>query len=330
MSNLTSEFSKNRAINPLVALLEQYPTLVVDGALSTELEYRGCDLRDPLWSAKALIETPDLIRQVHEDYLAAGADIVITASYQATINGFMQRGLRREESIALLHRAVRLAREARDAFWKEPAHHTGRPRPLVAASVGPYGAFLADGSEYRGDYGLSETQLMDFHRPRMAALLEAGPDLLACETIPCFIEARALARLLAEFPAAWAWISFSARDGAHLCHGETLAECAAWLDACPQVAAVGINCTAPQHLPALIRAACTVTDKPVVVYPNSGETWQAESHSWQGVSVSTAFAAEAERWYAEGARLIGGCCRTRPDHIRAIAGWVRRLDRKSP
>ena len=317
-------------MNPLADLLEQYPVLVVDGALATELEHRGCDLCDPLWSARALIETPDLIQQVHEDYFDAGADIVITASYQATIDGFMRRGLCREKSVALLHRAVWLAREARDAFWEKPVHRMGRPRPLVAASVGPYGAFLADGSEYRGDYGLSEAQLMDFHRPRIAALLEAGPDLLACETIPCFVEARALARLLTEFPAAWAWISFSARDGAHLCHGETLAECAAWLGACPQVAAVGINCTAPQHLPALIRATCAVTDKPVVVYPNSGEAWQAESRSWQGVSISAAFAAEAERWYVDGARLIGGCCRTRPDHIRAIAGWVRRLDRKSP
>ena len=174
-------------------LLEQYPALVVDGALATELERRGCDLRDPLWSAKALIETPDLIRQVHEDYFAAGADIAITARYQATIDGFMRRGLNREEGIDPLQRSVRLAREARDACWAEPAHRAGRPRPLVAASIGPYGAFLADGSEYRGDYGLSETQLIDFHRPRMAALLAAGPDLLACETIPCFSEARALA-----------------------------------------------------------------------------------------------------------------------------------------
>lgn len=314
-------------MNPLAHLLEQYPALVVDGALATELERRGCDLRDPLWSAKALIETPDLIRQVHEDYFAAGADIAITASYQATIDGFMRRGLNREESIDLLQRSVRLAREARDAFWAEPAHRAGRPRPLVAASIGPYGAFLADGSEYRGDYGLSETQLIDFHRPRMAALLAAGPDLLACETIPCFSEARALARLLTEFPAAWAWISFSARDGAHLCHGETLAECAAWLDACPQVAAIGINCTAPQYLPALIRAAGAVTGKPIVVYPNSGETWRAESHCWQGVSTSSAFAAEAADWYAGGARLIGGCCRTTPDHIRAVAAWVRQLSR---
>mgnify|MGYP003588141467 FL=1 len=315
-------------MNPLIDLLKQYPALVVDGALATELERRGCDLRDPLWSAKALIETPDLIRQVHQDYFAAGADIAITASYQATIGGFMRRGLNQAESVDLLQRSVRLAREARDAFWAEPVHRIDRPRPLVAASVGPYGAFLANGSEYRGDYGLSEAQLMDFHRPRLAALLEADPDLLACETIPCLAEAQALVRLLTEFPNAWAWISFSAGDEAHICHGETFSECAAWLDGCPQVAAVGINCTAPGYLPALIRAARAVTEKPIVVYPHSGETWQADRHCWQGVSVGATFAAAAEVWYAEGATLIGGCCRTTPDHIRAIAAWVRRLPRR--
>lgn len=314
-------------MNPLADLLRQYPVLVADGALATELERRGCDLRDPLWSAKALIETPELIRQVHCDYFEAGADIAITASYQASIAGFMRRGLGRAEGIALLQRSVRLAQEARAAFWQDPAHRVGRPRPLVAASVGPYGAFLADGSEYRGDYGLSEQQLMEFHRPRLAALLDAGPDLLACETIPCFAEARALAHLLTEFPAACAWFSFTAQDDAHLCHGETLAECAAWLNDQPQVVAVGVNCTAPGHIPALIQAIRTATDQPVVVYPNSGEIYQPDNHDWQGLSSSATFATEAESWYAGGARIIGGCCRTTPEHIRAIAAWARNLPR---
>ncbi len=314
-------------MNPLADLLQQYPVLVADGALATELEGRGCDLRDPLWSAKALIETPELIRQVHSDYFEAGADIAITASYQASIEGFMRRGLDRAESIALLQRSVRLAQEACDAFWEDPAHRINRPRPLVAASIGPYGAFLADGSEYRGDYRLTEEQLMVFHRPRLAALLAAGPDLLACETIPCFSEARALARLLTEFPTASAWFSFTAKDNAHLCHGETLAECAAWLDDQPQVVAVGINCTAPSHIPALIQAIRAATEKPVVVYPNSGEIYQPERHDWQGVSSSATFATEAEAWYASGARIIGGCCRTTPEHIRAIATWARGLPR---
>lgn len=312
-------------MNPLTLLLDQYPVLVLDGALATELERRGRDLRDPLWSAKVLIEAPDLIRQVHRDYFEAGADCATTASYQASVDGFMRRGLSHAEALELLRRSVRLAMEARDRFWQDPANRIGRPRPLVAASVGPYGAFLADGSEYRGDYGLSETELMDFHRPRMAALLEAGADLLACETIPCLIEARALARLLAEFPNASAWISFSARDEAHLWHGERLTECAAWLDDQPQVAAIGVNCTAPRYLPALIESARAVTGKPVVAYPNSGEIYDPVRRGWSGVSDAEAFATEARRWYASGARLIGGCCRTTPDHIRAIAACARSL-----
>lgn len=312
-------------MNPIATLLERYPVLVLDGAMATELERCGCDLRDPLWSARVLIEAPELIRRVHLDYFRAGADVAITASYQATVEGFMRRGLGREEGIELLRRSVRLAVKARDAFWEDPVNRAGRPRPLVAASVGPYGAFLADGSEYRGDYDLSEAELMDFHRPRMAALLEAGPDLLACETIPCFAEARALARLLAEFPGADAWISFSARDEVRVCHGESLAECAAWLDDRPQVVAVGVNCTAPSHIPALIAAARAATGKPIVVYPNSGETYDPESHCWEGVASCTDFAVEARIWHERGARLIGGCCRTTPDHIREIVAWTRRL-----
>ena len=312
-------------MNLLAELLRQFPMLVLDGALATELERRGCDLRDPLWSAKVLLEAPELIRQIHLDYFRAGADIAITASYQATVEGFRRRGLGREESLALLRCSVRLALEARDEFWREPANRNSRPRPLVAASLGPYGAFLADGSEYRGDYGLGETELMNFHRLRLATLLEAGPDLLACETLPCLIEARALARLLAEFPDAAAWISFSARDGAHTCHGERLADCAAWLDDQPQVVAVGVNCTAPQHVPALIHAIGSATRKPIVAYPNSGETYHPDRRCWEGTATCAEFSTAAQDWYAGGARLIGGCCRTTPEHIAALAAWARRL-----
>lgn len=311
--------------NPLAPLLERCPAFILDGALATELERRGCDLRDPLWSAKALLENPEWIAQIHRDYLQAGADCLITASYQATVEGFMRRGLTREAALDLLRRSVRLAVETREAFWRDEARHAGRPRPLVAASVGPYGAFLADGSEYRGDYELSESALMDFHRPRLAALLEAGPDLLACETIPCFTEARALARLLPEFSTAWAWCSFSARDEAHICHGERLADCAAWLDAIPQVVAIGVNCTAPRYIPSLIAEARSATRKPIVVYPNSGETYDVEQRGWRGDASVDAFVAEARRWYAGGARLIGGCCRTTPAHIARLAAWARRL-----
>ncbi len=313
-------------VAPITAILRDQRRVILDGALATELEARGCDLRDPLWSAKVLLEAPELIRQVHLDYFHAGADGVITASYQASVEGFARRGLARADALALIQRSVHLAREARDLFWADPAHREGRPRPFVAASVGPYGAFLADGSEYRGDYGLGEAELIEFHRPRLAALLAAGPDLLACETLPCLREAQALVRLLAEFPGASAWISFSARDEAHTCHGERLSDCAAALDACPQVVAIGVNCTAPRYIPALIDAIRAATDKPVVVYPNSGEVYDSTHRDWRGTSTVAAFAEQAREWAAHGARIIGGCCRTGPEHIRALAGWARRGD----
>ena len=309
--------------DPISIILEHQGVVVLDGALATELERRGCDLNDPLWSARVLLERPDLIREVHADYFGAGADCATTASYQASFEGFARRGLDATQAAELMRLSVRLALEARDAFWAEPANRAGRSRPFVAASVGPYGAFLADGSEYRGDYGLTEMELMDFHRPRLAVLAASGADLLACETIPCLQEARALLRLLEELPGVTAWFSFSARDGARTNRGELIGECAALLGSHPQVAAVGVNCTAPEFVTELVAAMRAATDKPILAYPNSGETYNPTSKGWSGQSSCEAFTAQAQDWYIHGARVIGGCCRTGPDHIRDLAGTLR-------
>ncbi len=311
------------ANNPVASILSHYSTLVIDGALATELERRGCDLNDDLWSAKILLEQPEIIKQVHFDYFVAGADCAITASYQATVEGFEERGLNRREAIALIQKSVKLAVEARDEFWSDPANRDGRDKPFVAASVGPYGAFLADGSEYRGDYGLNEKELMEFHRPRMRALIDAGADMLACETIPCLIEAQAIAKLLEEFPDSTAWFSFSARDERHISEGQVFADCAKQLEDHPQVAAVGINCTSPVYISSLIREAAKVTEKPILVYPNSGESYNAETNAWNGDPVAASFGEQAREWYRAGARLIGGCCRTTPEDIHVIASWAR-------
>ena len=166
--------------NPFTALLAAQPFVLLDGAMATELEARGCDLADSLWSAKVLLENPQLIRDVHLDYFRAGAQVAITASYQATPAGFAARGLDDAQSRALIGKSVELARKAREAYLAEnPQAGT----LLVAGSVGPYGAFLADGSEYRGDYQRSAAEFQVFHRPRVEALLDAGADLLACETL---------------------------------------------------------------------------------------------------------------------------------------------------
>ncbi|OYT87736.1 MAG: homocysteine S-methyltransferase [Burkholderiales bacterium PBB6] len=305
--------------NPLAAWLARSPRLILDGALATELERRGADLKDPLWSARLLMEQPDLIRQVHLDYYLAGADVATTASYQASFSGFAQRGLNAEQAADLMRLSVQLASEARDQFWQTPGARDGRHFPLVAASVGPYGAVLADGSEYRGHYGLSEAQLQDFHRPRLQVLANAGADLLAVETVPCALEARAVARLLAaEFPGTSAWISLSCRDAAHSCEGDSVEAIAAELDGLPSVAAIGVNCTAPEHLSGLITALRRGTTKPVLVYPNAGEVYDAEAKVWRGGADPRPFAHMADDWAAAGATLIGGCCRTTPADIHGL------------
>jgi homocysteine S-methyltransferase len=305
-------------MNPIESLLQNQPLAIVDGALATELERRGCDLNDALWSAKVLLEQPDLIRQVHLDYFNAGADIAITASYQATVEGFAKRGLNKDEALALIQKSVQLAQSARDEFWSDEKNRANRMYPLVAGSVGPYGAFLADGSEYRGDYSMTEGELIEFHRPRLETLVASGADLLACETIPCFIEAQALVRLLSESPNTNAWFTFTAKDGEHISNGERIADCAARLDKIPQAAGIGVNCSSPLFIPSLIREIKKKTDKPIIVYPNSGEIYDPATNTWRGETSCESFGLQSKDWYENGARLVGGCCRTTPDHIKEV------------
>lgn len=302
--------------------LEQQGIVVLDGGLATQLEARGCDLSDELWSARLLMDNPGLIRQVHEDYFWAGADVGISASYQATLEGFQKRGADLLQAINLLRLSVQLVDEARQRFWSHPENRVGRIRPLVAASVGPYGACLADGSEYTGDYDLDEEGLFDFHRQRWHVLAHAGADLLACETIPSFVEMKALVRLLREAPDAVAWFSFTAGDEAHISDGTPVADCAAYLDEVEQVVAVGINCTPPRYINGLIETIFAATEKPVLVYPNSGESYDPLRKVWLGESDPSQFGAFSREWRKRGAALVGGCCRTGPAHVRQIRDRV--------
>ncbi len=314
-------------LNPIKALLDDVPFMVIDGAMATELEALGCDLNDALWSARLLAQAPEKIRQVHQAYFEAGADCAITASYQATVPGFMQAGMTAEEARALIQLSVTLAQQARDAVW-QPGQ-TDRPKPQVAASVGPYGAYLADGSEYRGGYDLDRAGLVEFHRERFELLLAAGADLLAAETLPSLEEALAITDLLAEHPGAQAWITFSAKDGQHISDGTPIEECAAALANCPGVAAIGVNCTALAHIESLIQAIRRQFDLPILVYPNSGEVYDAVTKTWHpsqcdhtGADIS-GLAQGVEHWLAAGASGIGGCCRTTPEDIQALAQWRR-------
>ncbi|XP_071719933.1 homocysteine S-methyltransferase 2-like [Rutidosis leptorrhynchoides] len=305
---------------------------VIDGGLATELERYGADLNDPLWSAKCLVNSTHLIRQVHLDYLEAGADIIITASYQATIQGFEAKGYSSKDGETMLRRSVEIAIEARDAYYQRcidsSSEYTGdgrifKHRPiLVAASVGSYGAYLADGSEYSGDYGdaMNLEFLKDFHRRRVQVLAESGADLIAFETVPNKLEAQAFAELLDEGINIPAWFAFNSKDGVNVVSGDSLAECTAVADSCNKVVAVGINCTPPRYISGLISTIKEVTTKPILIYPNSGESYNAQIKQWvknSGVRDED-FVSYVNTWCEMGASLIGGCCRTTPDTIRAI------------
>jgi len=309
---------RERGANPIADLLARQGVVILDGGLATELEARGHRLDDELWSARLIVDDPEAIRRMHLDYLEAGADCVTSASYQASLQGFRRRGMTEAAAIGMLRRAVELALEARDSFWGEPRNPPGRVRPLVAASVGPYGAFLADGSEYTGAYDLDEEGLFAFHHRRFEILAGAGADLLACETIPSLPEARALARLLEAFPTTWAWMSFSCRDGARISDGSDFAEVVAGLDPIPNLVAVGVNCTAPEHLAELIGRARAATNKPIVVYPNSGERWDAGARRWLPAAEPFVWTSAVRGWVRRGARLVGGCCRVGPASIASI------------
>ena len=298
--------------------MERQGLAILDGGLATELEARGHDLSDELWSARLLVDEPESIRRLHLDYLEAGADCIVSASYQASLTGFSGRGLSDDEATAMLRRSVELALAARDEFWQAAVNRRGRQRPLVAAGIGPYGAFLADGSEYTGDYDLEADGLARFHRRRLAILAGCGADLLACETIPSAVEARVLADLLGESPGAHGWISFSCRDGERLCDGTPIGAAAAPIVAAPAVVAVGVNCTAPRHVGTLITALRQVTARPIVVYPNSGERYDAAAGRWLPGDERPDLVAAAPGWVELGARAVGGCCRIGPDQIRRL------------
>ena len=316
-------------IDPLFEpFLYEGRSLILDGGLATELENRGHDLNDPLWSGKILLENPDEIRQVHLDYLYAGADCIITATYQTTFEGLMARGLSKKESADLMRLALQLAIEARDEFWSIEPNRNNRARPLVAASVGPYGAYLADGSEYTGDYGLSVDELVGFHRPRWNLLRETEADFLLCETVPSLLEAQAYHELIDESADGGdkvkAALSFTFTDPQTISDQTRLSNIQTLLFDYANFIGVGVNCTSPQFLPEIIQQLQEQTDLPIIAYPNSGETWDSQEHCWHGTTHPEEFGTAVREWRRMGAALIGGCCRTGPKHIQAISERLRK------
>ena len=302
--------------------------------MATELERRGADLSDRLWSAKVLLQSPQLIEDVHYDYFLAGADIALSASYQATFAGFSACGLTQDDAHRLLLESVRLARTARERFAEHDSDGT-RPAALVGASIGPYGAHRHDGSEYRGDYGVSAQRIRDFHRRQLEVLALSRADFIAFETVPSLAEGEAIVRLLEEFPELHAWLSFSCRDERHVCHGERFADCAALANEHSGIIATGINCSPPEFVESLLAQARGITTKTLLAYPNSGETWRTAGARATAVSrwpaspgagsmpaprCSAVAAAPRHRIFANSRRR---CERPEPEPPQALCGLWR-------
>jgi homocysteine S-methyltransferase len=309
---VTWEGAPYKAMTPL-AQLDIASLRVLDGGMATELERRGCDISGPLWSAHVLDGSPESIEAVHLSYLEAGADCILTASYQVSVMGYAELGRGPKDAAAALRRSVDLAVAARERYRRQSSR-----KIWIAASLGPYGAALHNGAEYHGNYDCSFTHLVRFHEERLAVIETTPADFVAVESVPSLEEAEAIVEAMHQHPAVHGWISFTCKDAGHVSHGEKLAHCAEFLDRQKQIIAIGINCTQPGLILPLIGELKRATTKPIVVYPNSGEGWDAEHRCWTGTSDVAGFGQLATNWAAAGAQIIGGCCRTGPDHIRAV------------
>ncbi|MGD9998980.1 MAG: homocysteine S-methyltransferase [Ilumatobacteraceae bacterium] len=281
------------------------PFTVVDGGLSTALEALGHRPAGHLWTAQLVAVAPDLVVQAHRGFVEAGADVVISASYQASVPGFERAGLDRRSAHAALASTTTLARRSGARF--------------VAASIGPFGAVLGDGSEYSGRYDLSWEGVRAFHRERLVVLADTAPDLFAIETIPSRAEAEIVLDELARVSSTPAWLSTTCADGSHTWAGDDISELARHVGQAPNLAAFGINCTHPRHVPALLRRAAASTSLPLVAYPNHGRDWDGQNECWIGNPDSTELADEAAAWAEIGARVLGGCCGVGVDGIARLA-----------
>jgi len=308
-------------------LLEKQDYLILHGALGTELEYQGYDVSGKLWSAEYLIHQPDIIEKIHESYILSGSDIVTTSTYQATLPGLMDYGLSKLDAENIIRSTVRIAKSARDKAWAKvnANEKSKRPYPLISGDVGPYAAYLANGSEYTGKYDIDKEAIRSFHKPRIALLLEEGVDLLAVETIPNFTEAQAIAEILSEkYPKVEAYFSFTSQDGISISDGTPIEEVATYCDKVPQILAMGLNCCLPKFYESGLKLFNKVTKKPLVTYPQSGEIFDKKTKTWHPPAEKLPTLLENTKyWHSLGAKIVGGCCRTHPQDIKILSQGLR-------
>lgn len=294
--------------------------VVLDGAMSTPLEKLGADTNNDLWTAKALIDNEELVYEVHKMYFEAGADLIITDTYQANVQAFEKVGYSEKEARNLIKKAVKIAQKARDDYENRTGKHN-----YIAGTIGPYGAYLANGSEYRGDYELSAEEYQQFHLPRIEELVNAGVDILAIETQPKLDEVLAILELLKEkYPQQKVYVSYTLSDDDTISDGTPLPRAIHALEDYSQVIAVGINCVKLELVEPALKNMKEITDKHLIVYPNSSAVYDPKSKTWSQPKTSTTFEELIPNWYEAGARIIGGCCTTGPKEIKAVADFIKR------
>lgn len=321
-------------MTPITAESEESSIVILDGGFSSQL---SCHVGhvvdgDPLWSARFIATHPEDVVNTHLDFLRAGADYIITNTYQASVGGFVQHlGVTPEVGLQLIHEAVALAKRARDIFLEESQEYSQEGRvPLIVGSVGPYGAHLHDGSEYDGSYADTTTveTMRAWHLPRIEALVQAGVDLLALETIPCQEEAEMLVELLRQFPSTKAWLAFSCADNQSIAHGESFQKVAkkCWDSNPEQLVAVGVNCLSPSYVKGLLTGINNERENnkiPLIVYPNSGEKYNPHI-GWIDRDKCEPVESYVEEWLDLGVTYIGGCCRTYAADVSRIRNQVNR------
>ena len=272
----------------------------LDGGLSTALENNGNKLTTSLWTGELILAKPSEITKAHLDFISVGSEIIITSSYQLSYLGCGKRGWSQAQTDDALRASTHLAKDAVTASGKVVK---------VAASIGPYGAALADGSEYKGNYGITKSFLKDFHARRLEVLISTSPDLLALETMPDTFEVEVLLELLSDCPIPY-WVSYSCKAGNQTNAGQSFTEA---VSLAKDAMAVGINCTAPELITDLLLSAEGI--KPFVVYPNSGRSWNAKIKEWEGSSQAGFDELLIKSWISAGAQIIGGCCGIGADEI---------------
>lgn len=295
---------------------------VIDGAMSTALEELGYNTQSELWTAAAIIDRPDLIYKVHFNYLKAGADLIMTDTYQANIDAFKKLGYSEPESKGFISHAVKIAQQARDDYEKETGKHA-----YIIGTVGPYGAYLADGNEYRGDYNLSFDEYKSFYYEKIKLIINAGADVIGIETQPKLSETKAILSIIHTLSPIPVYVSFTLKDATHISEGIKLSRAVANVAIDPYVSAIGVNCTKLEIVESALHIMKKVTKKPLIIYPNTSAKYNIKTKKWTKSSNSKDFKDYIIKWYNAGAQLIGGCCTTLPKEINEISYFVNKIKR---